>query len=713
MKYLKINDSLYLIQIVLNAVQAVIGKRKPVNHIFIFDRSGSMWSTLSGVIQDLVRQAEALPDGDTVSIGWFSSERETGWICKGLSVAENRGKFEALLRRYDHTLSTTCFSNILMDTANVVADLKPVSDAFSLVFFTDGHPVVSNVTTEKSKIKGALTALAEKLGAAMFVGYSDSYNKEILADMSKTAGGILVHADNLKQFAQHFQFFQQQAVNAAPRQGIKLDFKPLHDFAFTAEDGKIEMFSTEDGLVYASGEHLYALSDKPQGSAYLVTPNRGHGVDWAGMYYSAARCLMQIGKLAEAIQVLAATGDCAAIDQVAQAYTNTECGKVEDHLRVAAFNIGARWLDGRRDYNYVPAEDAFCLLDLLDILQADKEAVFLPYHESFEYKRRSRKTKTKEDYPKFKADKNVECKIGDFTWHASRLNLSLLARIPGAVDLGEEAEKHNFAQNYKTHIWRNYSLINDGVPNVSTLPVKVSSDTMAVLVAKCPTILAAYSHDTSGPIQLDLTKLPVINQKIAKAYLNTDALCHKIYQEQEIKALLKVYKHYLDALKQAKVDKGSLLSTAQEEFLKSKGITPNGFAPPTEAEEVADILVVKELTIGIKGLKALPKVADVVAAMEKSKKLTLAQKLMADVIVEWRKESDSLDDFSKTHWLEREVERLKIELATVRNYIQRAKFAVVLAKKSFDRVPKLSEATTVEWNDMQFDFSLKETEVKI
>lgn len=713
MRYLKINNSLYLIQIAINAVKVVIGKRQPVNHIFIFDRSGSMWSTLSGVIQDLVRQAEALPDGDTVSIGWFSSEREQGWICKGLSVTENRSKFEALLRRYDHTLSTTCFSNILADTASVIEDLKPISDAFSFVFFTDGHPVVSNVTTEKLKVKAALTALAEKLGAAMFVGYSDSYNKEMLADMAKTAGGILVHADNLKQFAQHFQFFQQQAVNATPRQGVKLDFQPLHGFAFTAEQGKIEMFSTEDNLVYASGEHLYALSDLPRGTDFLTTADFGQGVDHFGIHYAAARCLVQTGKLDEAIQVLAKTGDCSAIDEVTQAFTNTECGKAEDHLRVAAFNIGARWPDGRRDYDYVPAADAFCLLDLFDILTADKEAVFLPYHESFEYKRRSRKTKAKEGYPKFEADKSAECSIGDFTWHSSRLNLSLLARLPGVVDLGEEAEKYNFARNYKTHIWRNYTLIGDGVPNVSKLPVKLSEATYQFLTGKVDLGAAEDIWREGIVYDLDLTSIPVINQKTASAYLNTDTLCRKIFEEQEIKAALKVYKCYLDALKQAKVEKGSLLSTAQEEFLKSKGITANGFAPPTEAEEATDVLVVKELSIAIKGLKALPKVADVEAAMEKGKKMTLAQKLMTVSIADWIKESEGLADFSKTHWLEREIERLKIELGYVRSYIQRAKFAVVLAKKSFDRVPKLAEATTVEWNDLSFDFSLREVEVKI
>jgi hypothetical protein len=545
-RYLKINNSLYLIQIAINAVKTVIGKRQPVNHIFIFDRSGSMWSTLSGVIQDLVRQAEALPDGDTVSIGWFSSEREQGWICKGLSVTENRGKFEALLRRYDHTLSTTCFSNILADTASVVEDLKPLSDAFSFVFFTDGHPVVSNVTTEKIKVKGALTALAEKLGAAMFVGYSDSYNKEMLADMAKTAGGILVHADNLKQFAQHFQVFQQQAVNATPRQGIKLDFQPLHGFAFTAEQGKIEMFSTEDNLVYASGDCLYALSDKPVGSE-MHGVQSALGADVArGYLYAAARCLMQVGKLDEAVQVLGATGDCDAIDRVGRSFTNAECGDTENHLQMAAFSQMHRYLDGRVNYNYVPAADAFCLLDLFDILAADKEAVFLPYHESFEYKRRSRKTKAKDGYPKFEADKSAECKIGDFTWHGSRLNLSLLARIPGVVDLGEEAEKHNFAQKYKTHIWRNYTLIGDGVPNVSKLPVKLSEGTFYELARKTGTGLLGLPEDTwreklnewgeSQVYDLDLTNIPVINQKTASAYLDTDTLCRKIFEEQEIKA---------------------------------------------------------------------------------------------------------------------------------------------------------------------------------
>ena len=46
------------------------------HHILIFDRSGSMYNSLSALIENMKKVIDKIPDNDYITILWFSSEGE-------------------------------------------------------------------------------------------------------------------------------------------------------------------------------------------------------------------------------------------------------------------------------------------------------------------------------------------------------------------------------------------------------------------------------------------------------------------------------------------------------------------------------------------------------------------------------------------------------------------------------------------------------------
>lgn len=49
------------------------------NHIWIYDRFGSMYNTLLGLCKDMINQSQKLRIGDTLTICWFSGGEST-WL---------------------------------------------------------------------------------------------------------------------------------------------------------------------------------------------------------------------------------------------------------------------------------------------------------------------------------------------------------------------------------------------------------------------------------------------------------------------------------------------------------------------------------------------------------------------------------------------------------------------------------------------------------
>jgi hypothetical protein len=642
----------------LNNIKKEVGR---VNHIWIFDRSGSMSWVIKQLVEDMIELQRVLKPDDTLSVGWFSSEGEYNWLIKGYVVGSIEGGVEKLLRANNTSLNLTCFSEILISTSQVLQNLSIFSPQFSLIFFTDGYPVVSNYQQEENNIFRAIFDVAPDIDNSLLVGYGDYYNKPLLVRMAQAFNGALIHSSDLDSYKVQSRTFLE---NLTPMQPVDLDVDTER------------IYFTQKGMVTAMPvleRHTFV----PTGVKEVFYETDRIMVQYEPPYEAwcaVAVIALQEADVEKAIEMLAKTGDVYLLDLANNAFTNQDFGQAENAIRDAIQYPAKRFLSGK-DYNYLPADDAFCVLYLLELLQQDKNAMFYPYDPMFHYKRTGKKSKQLPGYPQFiKSDANPAIPLEDLVWHQTRANISIRCRINGVVDIGKN--EVDLPPHFYTHIYRNYTIVKDGNLNVTMLPVSTSKRVFDVL-KKHNLVMGKWE---SGKIYaVDLAKLPIINKVIARGYKSATALCERVMSETEVEAGLKVYRHFLKELLPEKQIEG--YKPEQQIFLKERGITYNGYNPPTEDEPAQDYYYAKEFKVEVEGMKSLPSVKEVMEKMEDGKKLTGRQDLLRPFIADFQLHADD-----KIPWLQDHIESAKTELWNLRRYIQRAKFAVIVGKTWFDEL---------------------------
>ncbi len=722
MRYIEINNSLYLVEqeVVKNGAKEV-KLPKGLNHIFIYDRSGSMYGVLDTLIVDLKARLRTVPNGDTVTVGYFSSPGEFRFPLKGLKIAGKADfdNIDKVLDANSTTLGSTCFSEILDDTKQVVKDLKPLGNGFALCFLTDGYPTVHPYEKEIKAIKAAIANVSGEIASSLLVGYGNYYNKELLSDMASQLSGALIHSSKLSDFPTAYQKFMDKSRDSEPKMLVELLVRPASEggAVFSLSGGTVNLYAVENGAVAFSptknsNENLYVLSDKKPKNGESVTLSNVGEETFTKAMYAAAYVLTQCTKTDVALDVLSVIGDKAVIDRVNNAFTNAEYGAVEQSILEAIGSENKRFSAGRVK-NYLPKPDVFCLLDALDILMNDEEAEFYPYHDDFEYHKVGVGTKTKGDFPKFEAKKDTRVPMTGLVWNDTKLNLSIRAKIDGTIELGKDAKYLGLENTFDTYVWRNYALVKDGFLNVQRLPVTLSKASYDRFLAEGVIDAEHNRHYKGRCYTLNLDRIPVINRKIADGKTSAKVLCVNSFQEMELMANIKALnfaRNELEPLTERSL--GLNLTDEQEEFLKEKGVTKSGFNPPTEKLDATDFYMAKEFEIKIKGLSSLPKVEEVKTKVASKKVLTVSGQLVANGLVKAvatlvRAGSSKTDKLAK---LDLQIKAEKGALATVRGDIQRTKFSVLLAKRWF------SEFTSREDNKLTVDgneFTIGVREVKV
>lgn len=720
MKYFKVNKDLYVV-----AQDVVVdgAKKKPsnVNHVIIYDRSGSMGGTLSSLIEDLKTHLRKVQLGDTVSLGWFSGEGSFRFPLKGHKVTSN-DDFKALDKVLDANstiIGTTCFSEILADTEQVVKDLKPFGDNFSLMFLSDGYPVVSNYNKEVTAINNAIKKVAGKVTSAVLVGYGDYYNKELMADMTEKFGGQLVHSSDLKSLDATLESYVTNAGKSKPRVIVELAMPQAAglDFAFSIHGNAVNTYAIDKNVVayLPSGEDetVYFFTDKkPAGKESALTK----GV------YAAAYTLTQRAKTDLAMKVMSAIGDVALVTQLNNAFTNADYGKAELAL-LDAMNYENRRFTGGHKVDCLPKDDAFCLMDALDLLMSDSEAEFQPFHDAFEYKKVGVGTKTKAGYPEFKPDRESRVPLTDLVWNDTKLNLSIRALINGEVDLPKKSvsglTRPAGISSVRANIWRNYTIVRDGFLNVTKLPVSLSKKTYEKFLAEGVIDQEHNRHYAGRVYVLHLDRLPVINRAAASTNLNAHVLCDKVLTEAKVESFLKVAKAELESLVPRKERVEAALSSdpSTAAFLRDCGMTVSNtgeytFSPPTEKLDPVDFYMAKEFKIKVKGMSSLPKVDDVKAKVAAKKELTGYSEYMADALKTISKDLSNVKSSDRVTKLETLIANARHDLYDVRSTIQRTKYAVLLSKRWFSDL-KSREDNKLEVSGHDFTIEVTDTRVDI
>lgn len=670
-------------------------KRGVTNHVLIFDRSGSMHGSLRRLIADLKRWVAGIKIGDWVSIGYFSGEGgQYGFIVRGMEITDRSpAAIARLLEDHETTLSTTCFSEVLSDSISVIYDLCRMSgsSAVNFVFFTDGYPVVRNYNLEVKNTLSALVAAQSIVASALMVGYGDHYNKSLMSTMSQAIGGKLIHADKLESFRERLD--ETTAGSAAYRVPMSVSIPAYAVFGLT---------KSGDIILYPTDGKEFQFEVDPEGSqqfVYVVSSVPGDFKDiWLLEHvYAASLALCQVARTDLAMEALSTIGDIALVRKLQSAFTNAEYGQAEQAISEAIYNPGKRFSEGVV-LGCLPDRDAFCLLDLIELLESDPDVRFYPKSGYFNYKRIGTKSEQVDNDLKFVTDPGTSVPFST-VWHKTRLNLSLSCNIPGTVQLKDSTKAIALGLPLVVHtnVFRTYTLVKDGLLNVSTLPLSMSENTFNVLQSN-GAIDADRQWHKSAVYVVKLDSVPVINRAIADDYLSATVLFDKFDQSLKLAAEINVLKKQRDQLfPKSETDKtAKLLAIYSQEavdYLGEHGITDSGFRPESTKADPVDWYEAQTIELKADGLMTIPTIEAVKKAIDAGKSLTPAQKVVASAMnIIDQKQAQALPEAVLKMLFDSDIKQRQKQLAACREYIQRAKFAVLLGKRWFSEFASRQDA---------------------
>lgn len=662
----------------------------PTNHIAVIDCSGSMFSDLPRIREQLKgRLPKLLKEKDTISIVWFSGRGQFGTLIEGEPVATlaDLKDVNAQIDRWIKSIGLTGFKEPLEEVSKLVTRVgkKTPGSVFSLFFMSDG----CDNQWSRADILKAVEQAAGGLSSAAFVEYGYYADRPLLTAMAEKAGGQLIFAQDFDTYAPTFEAVLQRKLTGAPKVEVKIPGDTIGGFAFSMAEGELTTYSVEKGSINVPEDttSVWYLSPTTVGSSTDLTSNSNRaadpssigdksGVDAAYAAVSLFSVRMQPNVV---LPLLKALGDVKLIEQFGGCFGKQKYSEFMDTAKVAAFGTG-RFEKGW-DPNKVPKDDAFTVLDLLRLLSSDDENKLLLDHPEFKYSRIGRgridasevltaeeqaeiakltadlaKTKdskkatemanriaaiaNKEAGLKFAAKdvKDTGYGISNLTFNEERPNCSVLVRKEGTVDISGKIASapagSKLPTNFETFVFRNYAIIKDGLVNVEKLPVKISSATMTKLKAEGVIDRMTPMTDMTDVV-LDLKSLPVINRKMVQA-ASAKVLFEKEYELCKARAAQKVYNTYKkDHFPRKSEGFEVLYGKDATTWLKDQGFTDySGFSPKSVQAEATDFYMGKELHVGLKGLSSLPSLKEVKEKMAKNAKLTPSAALMKPYVDE-------------------------------------------------------------------------------
>lgn len=698
-KFMSFDNDIVLVEQEVK-VKNVVSKKEPVNHIWVYDRSGSMYGLIDKLCEQLIDLSKKLPKGDSLTLGWFSGQGDFNWVFKGFRIVDDSDykSLELAIKKNSTTRNTTCFSEILMDTQVVINDLSVLSKNFSFNLFTDGYPVVNNYKAEIDDIFSAITKIKGKISTAMLIGYGCYYNKELMSKMSEKLGAILIHNSKIEDYSSNIIKLVNISSTSEPKQEIESLFKNYLSI-FSIIDNGVVSLSIDNNKIYVPYEKgksvkIYYLSkDKPnQKSWKKVNINDIDFSDssscFAKAIYASTLIMSQQTKTNIAMEIIGKIGDKAIIDKLNSAFMVEEFGEAEGFINKAISEVKYRFSTGR-DCNYLPKADAFCVYDALNMLIEDNEAAFFPYHDNFVYEKIGVKSSEKDGYSKFEADRSSKSPFNSLVWNESRLNLSIQTIIKGSVRLrtieGVTPAQMGFTDVYPTFVFRNYTFIKDGHTHIKVFYLTTSENTYRFF--KNEGIVVDDDFVKSKIYSIDIGKLPAVNRVLISDDVSGEELCKKVLSVQKLKGEIKALKWLKNDVLGEEEVKAKFFTEEQSNFLRENCILvdKNGlYSPPTEKSEPVDFYMAKTFEIKLKGMSSLPQVKNVLAKIASNKARTVSEILVENGINLWENVKSSFknrDDIS--NWFEKEICKKQKELKALSNIIQKTKMAVIIGCKWF------------------------------
>lgn len=749
----KLDENYYLITQTVNS-NATVEVAKKTNHIFVVDVSGSMSYDLPLIRTQLKNKlSNLMKEGDTISIVWFSGNRDAGILKEEVEVKSLKTLTDLhdAIDRWLRPIGLTAFQKPLELVKDLVGRIKSnrPDSVFSMIFLTDG----CNNDCSWSEVIRVLKALENDIASSTFVEYGYYADTRALTQMASVLGGEKISCDGFDDFEPMFDAKISSSIYGGKKISVDIVDKYLYDFAFSASNGSVLLYNIQDGKIMVGSDvkEIYFFSPIAVG---VEAGTSGSDTSlYAAIYVLADKLLND-----DAEKVFYALGDQFHYQMLVNAFGKQKLNTFKTAIKECVADVSKRFPVYNRKVQIKPVPDnAYCLMNLIEDLGNVDGCLFYPSHSDFKYNRIGRKRVAKgselTDADKKRLseaknvdeankileelkEKNVDLKfvttepdkgypLTNLVWNEERANLSVLVRFDGEVILPENKFKIDKVASFK---YNTFTLVKDGIVNVQYLPVTWSQELCDMLTAKGVKYTENFNGESYLPtiLTIDLTSIPLVNKKMVKA-VSAIELAKQEWELVKLQGNKKVYDYYKKQLF-PKTSKSFVEMLGQEaaDWLKEIGITDyNGFAPKTDVEESTDFYMSVNLATKIKGLSSLPKVEDVVAKIKDNKPLKLNEWVMADAIKKYQAQLDS--DMYKSLSEEQQKGVLKTYLETKSDILNKQrrsalqniaqiKFALILSKKWFIEFKSFDEnklSLNLDGQDVDFTFDLNEKEVKI
>lgn len=421
----------------------------------------------------------------------------------------------------------------------------------------------------------------------------------------------------------------------------------------------------------------------------------------ANFLYAYAYNLYYIGRSQESLDIVAkGIRDKFLVDSHLKSFTYDERAAHSKHLNDAIFKSKERFKEGECDKDYIPQDDAPCVMDVLGILQQE-DTYYVPFSKNVDrYKRISRKSNDSFDVFT-KTDDEVLVPFNNFVYNKEHLNLSILVTIPGKVKLNPKAaESVKLPLEIDSKIFRAYTLIKDGTLNMKSIEVLIPSELKEKFEQVIPEVFEEIGEHTMEGVPyaykrgiLSLDKIPIINRMYIDRSSKIADIFKNVKRINELEARQKVLKYYID-----KVKEESPVGKKEAEFKNynndqikvlmehglDKNFTYSGVKSTKAPIDECDSYETRTMEFYISGCTTLPKIEDVIKAVEAGKTLKYSQQIIEDQRQQIIKQVGGVD---------KATVKLRTQLNMLFDHCKRE----LIARRAYLNSLKMAKVITGDW----------------
>lgn len=606
----RISPNTYLVEQLVDVVElddATPIIAKGANHdVIIADVSGSMGGVVRPLFEDIAAYVRTLPLGHFVSFGKYSGLGQVWMVLANIKL-ESEATYEAItqtIMKHAYTVGMTNISGPLKTVLkDVVEVMKPFGHSFNLRFFTDGQSTEPYDTRlERVAILDACRALKPEIKSALFFGYGNWIDAQLLSDMAKATGGQFQRSFDVHTFRTSLDESREASDEIGDKVLVSVNRNAL--LYFSIQGNTITQYETEQdddstllytptlytgptgfaktqaveyhGQLVAKKQRLFSVvesTDVPKNCKITTLTEKNFKASsrveglWKAAY-AYTMLLNQVARTQEAMDLLSELGDKALVDKLGSARAPREHAAVEALILEAVRSHRGRMLSGYQK-GCAPKPDAFCLLDALALLEADEKAVWFPYlrdsngKKLFDYNVIALSQRLKAGVPTFEPDPMGSSRF-KVKMTEGRPNIGLTGAFPGWAQLEGVTDEMNLKPKYRTQRFRTYNIIADGDPQKVLIPARLSDETFVLLSSKGViqsyvlgdgTVVTPVSGIPYGlpPLLkidnviwlLDLSAVPVVNRVTAEAAKDGERLCRQLFKKERLDLQLKTLNfHY-------------------------------------------------------------------------------------------------------------------------------------------------------------------------